>query len=107
MSLLLVIFMTVVVVSRRKRGSTIVVPTVIGTLALVVSVRKAISLLEVYGPFVDLNPSDQATVLAAGISEWINGLAIEIPLLVAAYFLDRWLLRRGALRTQSSAPHAP
>ena len=89
------------VFKRRRRGETIVVPASIGAVALVASILLfVISLVRSLEAVASVNPADKATILAAGISEGLNNFAfwfaIELPLLVAAYFVDRWLRKRDA-----------
>src|SRR5580700_10702543 len=98
MSIIVFIVCLLLVRQRRRRHVTTVVPAVIGALAIVGSIQLVISLARAFETIASVSPSDKATILAAGISEAINasafGLVFEIPLLVGAYFLDRWLRNR-------------
>lgn len=109
MSFIVFIVCLVIVVGRRRRGATLVVPAIIGGLALLGSISAIMGLVEVFHAVASVNPADKATILAAGISEAVSsvviGLVVEVPLLAGAYFVDRWLRKRQAPTTNPTAGH--
>lgn len=90
-----------VALRRRRTPKPLVVPIV---LIVYSSVAGAWFLLTVVHLFASLarlpDPSSKATMLGMGISQMMNaaafGVIVNVPLMIGAYFIDRWLVRRSA-----------
>ena len=100
MSFVVSLVCLVTVLGRRRRRVTILVPAIVGALAAAGFVLLAIGLHQSHRAIASASAADNATILAAGISEAVNCFAaellFEVPFLVGAYLLDRWLRRRQA-----------
>ena len=101
----------VLFVRRRRAGVTVAVPVGLMGLGVVRTVLVLVTLVQLAAAFKALGhvrPEDKSTVLAASISEAMNaaafGVALELPLLGAAWFVDRWLRRRQEQRLPPAAP---
>jgi hypothetical protein len=99
----LVLAICLLAILQRKGARSIAVPiaaAAAATISLVWGVVSVLRNLEVIrGTIQGVAPSDKATILAASISEGFNCLAFDcvawIPLGVAAYLVDRWLVRKS------------
>lgn len=100
MGLLVFIVCLVIVFRRKRRDVTIVVPAVIGGVALLGAIRPLVDLIGAFKATANVAPADKATILANGISQAMNeaasSLMVAIPVFVAAYFFDRWLRKRSS-----------
>jgi hypothetical protein len=112
-ALILFVVGLVLFLRRRRRGDTIAVPVALMVLALVDAgvILVSVAMLEqVFRAVERVSPADKATILAAGISEAMKvtaiGLAVQVPLLIGAWIVDRRLRkpREPELPTAAEAP---
>jgi hypothetical protein len=111
MSFLLFLGCLVIAIRRRRRRQTLLVPSIVGLLALINMLRVLVGFIRVFEVVAQVDPADKATILAAGISETTHSsallLAVEVPLIIGAYFVDRWLLRRAVVASQVGTASVP
>lgn len=79
------------------------VPTGVAAYAILMAAWSVLAMIQLeMGIAAAHDPSTKAMRLAHAISQAMNraalGLIVDVPLLVAAYFVDRWLMKRSATR---------
>jgi hypothetical protein len=91
----------VLFVRRQRQGVTVAVPLAVMALAAVRTVLVLLTVVHLIGTFKSVGSvpaAQKQAVLSAGIDEAMSyaqlGLAFELPLLIAAIFVDRALRRR-------------
>ncbi len=100
MGLILCVFVlpicVVVVLKRRRRHANVAVPLLLAVYVLASAAWTMRSVIRSLAGAANVEPATKASLLAIGFSEFLNsaalGLIIHIPLLFAAYLLDRKLL---------------
>jgi hypothetical protein len=80
---------------RRRRGGSITVPLVLAVYCLGSAAWTMLAIIHLLAGAAGVDDSMKATLLAKGISEFMNDtgfwLFVDLPLLVGALFLDRRL----------------
>ena len=102
MGLVLLVFVfpvcVVAILRRRRTRANIAVPGVLAVYSVGSALWFLVGLIHSFAGVAGVAPEMKATLLAKGISELVNGVAfallLHLPLLVAAYWIDRRLLSR-------------
>ncbi len=92
-------FCVVAIASRRRRHANIIVPSLLAGYSVASAGWFIVGVVHSFAGLAGVEPPMKATMLARGISELMNstalGFALHVPLFVAAYLADRWLMRRS------------